>query len=72
MCDSDPGCGNCGQPACEMSCDIDKDGILNADDNCSNNCNTQQLDFDNDTIGDVCDPEPGCEGCGQPDCETEC
>jgi hypothetical protein len=29
-------------------------------------------DADNDTIGDVCDPEPGCGGCGATQCETEC
>ena len=29
-------------------------------------------DADNDTIGDVCDLEPGCEGCGATQCETEC
>jgi len=71
-CDTTPGCGGCGQPACEISCDIDNDGILNTEDNCPDNCNTQQLDFDNDTIGDVCDPEPGCEGCGATQCEVEC
>ena len=28
----------------------------------------QQLDADQDSIGDVCDGAPGCGGCGQPDC----
>ncbi len=54
--------------------DTDSDGIDDFNDNCPENCNTQQLDFDNDTIGDVCDPEPGrgCEGCGATQCEQEC
>jgi hypothetical protein len=69
VCDADPGCGGCGQPTCEKSCDIDTDCILNTNDNCPNNHNTQQFDADNDTIGDVCDDTPGCGGCGQPDCE---
>jgi hypothetical protein len=25
-----------------------------------------------DGIGDVCDPTPGCGGCGQPACEQQC
>lgn len=41
-------------------------------DNCPNVCNSQQLDADNDTIGDVCDSTPGCGGCGQVLCETDC
>jgi len=72
VCDPEPGCGGCGESSCEVSCDIDNDGVLNTEDNCPNNCNTQQLDFDNDTIGDVCDPEPGCGGCGHDPCEQEC
>jgi hypothetical protein len=71
-CDSTSGCGGCGQPVCEVTCDLDSDGILNSEDNCPDKCNTQQLDFDNDTIGDVCDPEPGCGGCGATQCEVEC
>ena len=33
--------------------------------------NPLQEDVDGDSIGDVCDPEPGCGGCGQDSCETE-
>lgn len=53
-----------------VNTDWDNDGISDDIDNCPGNCNTQQLDADNDTIGDVCDPEPGC-GC-EPECEEEC
>jgi subtilisin family serine protease len=52
--------------------DSDFDGIPDTFDNCPGNCNTQQLDSDNDSIGDVCDPEPGCGGCGADPCEIEC
>ncbi len=41
-------------------------------DNCPDNCNTQQLDADADGLGDVCDPNPGCGGCGDDFCEEEC
>jgi M6 family metalloprotease-like protein len=72
VCDANPGCGGCGQPACEVSCDIDNDSFLNTEDNCPDNCNTDQADADSDGIGDVCDPNPGCGGCGQTACESEC
>ncbi len=35
--------------------DIDKDGVLNINDNCPNDFNTNQADDDTDGIGDVCD-----------------
>ena len=59
---------------CETGCsiDIDLDGIPATIDNCPDNCNTQQTDADSDGIGDVCDDNPGCGGCGQPDCESKC
>ena len=72
VCDSEPGCGGCGQPTCEVSCDLDSDSIPDSTDNCPSNCNTQQTDADGDGTGDVCDDTPGCGGCGQSDCETEC
>jgi hypothetical protein len=72
ICDNTPGCGGCGMTACEDSCDIDSDGILNASDNCPDTCNTEQSDTDGDGIGDVCDGAPGCGGCGLATCETEC
>jgi hypothetical protein len=50
--------------------DIDSDGVEDAVDNCPNNYNSRQLDADTDGIGDVCDTEPGCGGCGQTACEN--
>ncbi len=35
--------------------DMDGDGIINSEDNCPTIPNTDQLDIDNDGIGDVCD-----------------
>jgi hypothetical protein len=52
--------------------DTDADGYPDDVDNCPTNCNMQQLDADGDGIGDVCDPQPGCGGDGQPQCEQEC
>ena len=51
--------------------DSDLDGVIDAEDNCPDTPNPQQLDADNDEIGDVCDQEPGCgTSCGQPVCEN--
>lgn len=52
--------------------DADGDSVGNVCDNCPSKCNSQQLDADVDGIGDVCDQTPGCGGCGQPQCETQC
>ena len=52
--------------------DKDSDGIPDCNDNCPDNCNVQQLDADGDGIGDVCDTDPGCGGCGQAQCEQQC
>ena len=88
VCDPQPGCGGCGTPACEQPCNIitttiqtttttsipdtDGDGILDNMDNCPTVCNPQQLDADNDGIGDVCDTTPGCGGCSGVECEQQC
>lgn len=37
--------------------DVDVDGVLNAVDNCLTVPNPQQVDTDNDSIGDACDPD---------------
>jgi hypothetical protein len=71
VCDSTPGCGGCGQAACE-NIDADNDGINNNADNCPTVCNPQQLDADTDGVGDACDSTPGCGGCGQAACEAAC
>jgi YD repeat-containing protein len=52
--------------------DADNDGRGDVCDNCPANCNSQQLDADTDGIGDVCDTDPGCGGCGLPQCEQQC
>jgi thrombospondin 2/3/4/5 len=80
VCDdpADDGCLRCGSGAiCETVCnpetDTDSDGIPDVVDNCPLNCNSQQLDADDDGDGDVCDDTPGCGGCGGgPPCEQEC
>jgi hypothetical protein len=73
VCDPSPGCGRgCGQPVCEGEVDTDNDGWADAVDNCPNDCNIHQRDANGNGIGDVCDPDPGCGGEGQPACEQSC
>lgn len=46
---------------CSQLDDGDMDGIYDIDDNCPNEPNPDQLDTDNDGIGDVCDSTPDGE-----------
>ncbi len=60
-----------GQPACEQPpVDSDNDSMADVVDNCPNVYNPLQL-IPTDGLGDVCDPAPGCGGCGQPACEQQ-
>lgn len=47
--------------------DTDDDGILDTVDNCPTNPNPDQADLDNDTIGDVCDPDIDGDGANNAD-----
>ena len=75
-CDPDPGCGGCGLPLCEeqigVYSDTDGDNWADPIDTCQSVYNPNQKDADHDGIGDCCDPDPGCGGCGQPACDTVC
>ena len=50
--------------------DTDFDGVLDDVDNCPSTFNSEQLDADIDSIGDLCDDTPGCGGCGESVCEN--
>jgi len=47
--------------------DDDRDGVINAEDNCPDQSNEDQEDFDKDTKGDVCDYDMDNDGVGNAD-----
>ena len=57
------GTGNGGSPIV----DDDNDRIANADDNCPDDPNNDQLDTDGDKVGDVCDDDDDNDGLGDDD-----
>jgi len=62
------GCGNLGGGCFRFGGtlnDRDGDGVLNDDDNCPDDANTDQADEDNDGLGDACDDDT--PGQGDPD-----
>jgi len=57
--------------------DSDRDGVLDADDNCPGVSNADQKDADGDGVGDVCDntpfpPPPDADGDGVLDADDNC
>ena len=75
VCDPTPGCGGCGQPACEQQCssgDSDGDGIPDASDNCPTVPNPGQEDTtDGDGVGNACDNCPTVSNPNQADTDSD-
>ncbi len=57
--------------ALDLSPDVDKDGIANAEDNCPTVANPEQGDKDHDRVGDVCDNCPLAENADQKDADGD-
>ena len=52
--------------------DADDDGVADKDDNCVFDANPEQLDLDDDSLGDICDPDKDGDGIvNENDCEPE-
>lgn len=58
--------GNAGQGGGGVVLDIDQDGVADANDNCPDHPNANQVDSDNDGLGDVCDPTPNGQQLADP------
>ena len=56
--------------ACDDGFDRDLDGIPDKNDNCPDSDNADQLDADNDGVGDDCDPDADNDGI--PNIEDNC
>jgi hypothetical protein len=51
-----------GIPDCSEPGDEDDDGVIDVEDNCWQQYNPDQADFDQDKVGDVCDPDDDNDG----------
>lgn len=58
----DDSSNTCNNPCAQAGGDDDGDGICNNQDNCDSISNPDQADFDNDELGDVCDPDIDNDG----------
>ncbi|QYA25999.1 hypothetical protein G3I01_10895 [Gramella sp. MT6] len=66
-------CASDDGPVCDINdpeADCDNDGIPNGEDNCPQTSNEDQADFDEDGLGDVCDPD--IDNDGVPNDEDDC
>jgi len=61
LCPDDPA-NTCNDPCAQSGGDDDGDGICNDQDNCDLVSNPDQADFDNDGLGDACDPDIDNDG----------
>ena len=69
----EPGCDVQGNPPleCAPGLDYDNDTVINGSDNCPCTPNLDQLDCDNDGLGNACDPTPGSIFDYDGDCDVD-